>query len=560
MMSSSNSSFTPKALVPIKVVGQHVHLYPIIDETMEVHERAYAHHVNKTNLSLLDTSPRQVMTAFGHQIGQSTAIEGEMTDFLRRFSDQWSDLQRLTVVSIHDSVGEVIGDTSVAGTIATLLPIQNGAITACRRADIRFLYVRSNIDFSDKIDNVALARYETEYFIELPQTTHAMLNGANNPYTLTTFGGPDDLNAYTPADVIVHITSGTLQQYAARLVAPTFGAQRATLDTRSARRAIEDGILSLAMPSMFKTSFISTAPNYTTQPHAAIELIHQVHIGADGKPITRKIQQYHSLINQACHPFSNDSVYPVNVCSKFMQNMDPMLQPIFRRLYPNHSVIVPLDSNTQRKALQLMLQAAQQAEVDRESIISISQQQIQTQAFMFHASRGATTAFPSQAKRTLAQDTPSGASGRKVYGCHGCGDLGHGWSTRKDGIYTTVCPNKDKPGVEANALKNIAEMRARMKDRNKDKRRGRNGDRKRKSSGGSSATSYASLTDDDKRKVIEDYASSLKPSSTSSGAQAGGPQVFCVDVIQHAAQAFNSTVTKKMMPIAINSNLPHIQL
>jgi len=199
-----------------------------------VHERAYAHHVNKTNLSLLDTPPRQVMTAFGHQIGQSTAIEGEMTDFLRRFMDRWRDLQQLTIVSIHDSVGDVIADTSVANTIATLLPIQNGAVGACRRSDIRFINVRANVDYSDKIENVALSRFATEYFIELPQTTHAMLNGANAAYNLTTFDGPDDLNAYTPADVQTHITYRTLQQYAARLVAPTFGAQRATLNTRSA--------------------------------------------------------------------------------------------------------------------------------------------------------------------------------------------------------------------------------------------------------------------------------------------------------------------------------------
>ena len=60
------TTFTPKALMAVKVGGVHVNLYPIIDESMGVHKRAYAHHVNKTNLILLDITPHQMLTALGH--------------------------------------------------------------------------------------------------------------------------------------------------------------------------------------------------------------------------------------------------------------------------------------------------------------------------------------------------------------------------------------------------------------------------------------------------------------------------------------------------------------
>ena len=75
------TAFTPKVLVSTKVGGVHVNLYPIFNELMGVHKHTYAHHVNKTNLLLLDTTPRQMITALGHQIGQSTFIKGEMSNF-----------------------------------------------------------------------------------------------------------------------------------------------------------------------------------------------------------------------------------------------------------------------------------------------------------------------------------------------------------------------------------------------------------------------------------------------------------------------------------------------
>ena len=111
-----------------------------------------------------------------------------------------------------------------------------------------------------------------------------------------------------------------------------------------------------------------------------------------------------------------------------------------------------------------MLQAAQQAEDDCESIIAISQQQIQTQAFMFHVSIGSTPAFSSQAEKTLAgtkppETRPAGASGDRRYACHGCGKFTHGYNIKNDGAWIIVCPNKDKPGVAERAVKSIATMR-----------------------------------------------------------------------------------------------------
>ena len=43
--------FTPRPLVAICVGSYTVNLYPVVDDTMEVHERAHAFHVNKAALA-----------------------------------------------------------------------------------------------------------------------------------------------------------------------------------------------------------------------------------------------------------------------------------------------------------------------------------------------------------------------------------------------------------------------------------------------------------------------------------------------------------------------------
>ena len=43
--------FTPRSLVAVRVGSYTVNLYPVVEETMEVHERAHAFHVNKTALA-----------------------------------------------------------------------------------------------------------------------------------------------------------------------------------------------------------------------------------------------------------------------------------------------------------------------------------------------------------------------------------------------------------------------------------------------------------------------------------------------------------------------------
>ncbi len=47
----AGGQFTPKTLVAVRISSYNVNLYPVVKETMEVHERAHAYRVNKAALA-----------------------------------------------------------------------------------------------------------------------------------------------------------------------------------------------------------------------------------------------------------------------------------------------------------------------------------------------------------------------------------------------------------------------------------------------------------------------------------------------------------------------------
>ena len=85
----SGSQFTPKSLVAIRVSSYTMNLYPVVEETMEVHERAYLFHVNKAALAS-QTIPTQLqLDALGNQLNLAATMDGVIQDWTRRFQDCW---------------------------------------------------------------------------------------------------------------------------------------------------------------------------------------------------------------------------------------------------------------------------------------------------------------------------------------------------------------------------------------------------------------------------------------------------------------------------------------
>jgi hypothetical protein len=168
---------------------------PVIDQTIPPHERAHAFHINKTALSGQNIDLRLQLGALGNQLNLSTAEDGTINDWFQIFFDSWFDFTKLTILSFHNLKGDIILDTTDAADPAVLLPVVNGPLNTCRKANVKYIRVQITINFPTlvNVNPSGLTRMCAEYYIKLPQTSQRMLNKQNTAYNLLTFQGASDL-------------------------------------------------------------------------------------------------------------------------------------------------------------------------------------------------------------------------------------------------------------------------------------------------------------------------------------------------------------------------------
>ena len=85
----TGAQFTPKSLVAVCVNSYTVNLYPVVEETMEVHECAHAFHVNKEALASQTIPTRLQLDALGNQLNLAATMDGVIQDLTRHFQDSW---------------------------------------------------------------------------------------------------------------------------------------------------------------------------------------------------------------------------------------------------------------------------------------------------------------------------------------------------------------------------------------------------------------------------------------------------------------------------------------
>ena len=158
--------------------------------------------------------------------------------------------------------------------------------------------------------------------------------------------------------------------------------------------------------------FTELCPDYSDQPHAALDLIKQVSIDPNGNLVSAPISAYYMRLMNAARPFTLEQHFPISLCANFIEGMDPRLLPGFRRNFPHHSNVVMLRADIQRKTLQEMLQADQRAKEDYTNVQLTAREAIGLGAQSFYSSsdtRGA-SAFHSQAETTLMKYSHFGGS------------------------------------------------------------------------------------------------------------------------------------------------------
>jgi hypothetical protein len=248
------------------------------------------------------------------------------------------------------------------------------------------------------------------YYIELPLTLRVLVNGGGGQYCITRFVCPSDLQMLSPQYVRAQILDLTIQGNPLDLLPPSFNVPSARMDSIALQMEIDQKILRLTMPMICNTLFTKLCPGYSSQPHAALEHIWQIHTDAAGNQVVSTVQAYFQKLMSAARPFSSQRTYPVSVCQWFIDGLNPRLLTGICHCFPDYIVVQGLDGSHQRRTLQLMLKAAQQAEDDFTSTQRIACNAIGlSQAFpanVYPTWSNQALALPSQAKTTLSRYSP----------------------------------------------------------------------------------------------------------------------------------------------------------
>ena len=83
------AQFTSRTLVAVCVSSTSANLYLVMNETMEVHERAHAFHANKDALTLQTITPRLQLDALGNQLNLPATVDGVIHVWIWYFQDNW---------------------------------------------------------------------------------------------------------------------------------------------------------------------------------------------------------------------------------------------------------------------------------------------------------------------------------------------------------------------------------------------------------------------------------------------------------------------------------------
>jgi hypothetical protein len=270
----------------------------------------------------------------------------------------------LTILSFHNSAGNIVNDTTTPTNPQVLLPVQDGSLTNCRSQDVRFVRVQCVLDFASLI---TAALYPTStirqvaYYIELPQESRAMMNGVGAAYNLVSFLGVDDLCILTPPVVHTVLLGACLQDGPVLLKASDFNLQNANTDSMdiALNLNIKQKILKLAWHQLCASVFAKICLNMVSTPVFA----------------------YYQRMMNVMRPFSGEARFPVSVCNMLMDGLNSRLVLIFRQNYKNYALVHDLQASFQRSKFPAILSAMQMSEDEVKSITAIARSSVGGQAF-----------------------------------------------------------------------------------------------------------------------------------------------------------------------------------
>lgn len=288
-----------------------------------------------------------------------------------------------------------------------------------------------------------------------------MINGADNPYQLVTYHGPSDLRNLTPAQVQTDIPQHVHQDTLVLLHASQFNLTSTSTDNIELMSSIQDWIIWLAFNQILYSLFNKWCPNYSDQPHVALEHVKQTYTDHEGTVHSSSVHTYYQKIWNNAWPFSSQPTFPISLCNKkFINGLDPWHIQCFNNQYPGYAIIHPLDGLHQNQDLAILL--------SRSMLGSPKSKVQQVTPMMANLSftNSPAAAFPSQAESTIAKFKKSDSTSTFWCGCFGFGGP-HAWTKKVGDNWVPKCLSATKPGITKQAAENYNAYKKRHKAKQK---------------------------------------------------------------------------------------------
>jgi hypothetical protein len=149
--------FAPHLLVPVWVWPTTISLYPVVNLSMQPHERAHALNINKTALSAQNINLWLQLDALGMQLNLNMTVDGTINGWFCFFYDSWFDFSKLTILSFHNVSQPCGPPTGPRQQPCQLL-----------QKNVKFVHVKLTIDYSTfaNVNSAGPTILQAEYYIK----------------------------------------------------------------------------------------------------------------------------------------------------------------------------------------------------------------------------------------------------------------------------------------------------------------------------------------------------------------------------------------------------------
>ena len=191
---SSNDAFVPKDLVErnMSAAGStaKIMLYPVTQRNWPEAEKAHSIH-SASSILIQQTSMtnEEKLRNLGVCTNSQSTVMAIMGSFKRKFGRSQFDFTNLTILGFYDNNGALIANCSTDADSSILKPVQDGIVADCRPANVKFVKVRNECDYSGQI-TVAHQRVRilpAKYYVELYQSTKSVTGGSGQVCQVTTW-------------------------------------------------------------------------------------------------------------------------------------------------------------------------------------------------------------------------------------------------------------------------------------------------------------------------------------------------------------------------------------